>query len=144
MKPISVGIFLAFFYSYSLWAIAKAYDLNHDPIEAGVIKSTAYTLLFSLPIGMAAHAIVAFFHWSILLMIPISFGIAVIAASLLSAFNSTDGQLVNILAFLGMPVAFSIPYSLILNKKAKSGRREVLTPAPHTTGHTDLPSGSAE
>jgi len=29
-------------------------------------------------------------------------------------------------------------------QEAESGRREVLTPAPHTTGHTDLPSGSAE
>ena len=27
-----------------------------------------------------------------------------------------------------------------LTKKGESGRRGVLTPAPHTTGHTDLPS----
>ena len=29
-------------------------------------------------------------------------------------------------------------------KERESGRREVLTPTPHTTGHTDLPTGSAD
>lgn len=119
MKATAVGIFSAIAYSYGLWAIARTYELNHDPIEAGVIKSVAYTLLMALPIGIAAHAVVAFFQWRILSMIPIALGIACMAASLLCLFNSPQGQLMNILAFLGMPVAFSIPYALTLRTAIK-------------------------
>ncbi|MBJ7286113.1 MAG: hypothetical protein JHD00_13555 [Akkermansiaceae bacterium] len=119
MKAITVGIFAAFAYSYGLWAIARMNGLNLDPVEAGVVKSTAYTFLIALPIGVAAHAVVSFFRWRILLMIPSAFAIAFIAATLLCAFNSPEGQLMNILAFLGMPVAFSIPYALVLNRRAE-------------------------
>jgi hypothetical protein len=52
-------------------------------------------------------------------MIPISFGIALLVATLLEIFQSPAGQLLNILAFLGMPVAFSIPYALIVNRRAE-------------------------
>ena len=119
MKAIAVGIFSAFAYSYGLWSIARGYELNADPFEAGVIKCLAYTFLMALPIGIVAHSLVAFLQWKILWMIPISFGIALFAATLLSIFQSPAGQLMNILAFLGMPVAFSIPYSLTLNRRAE-------------------------
>jgi hypothetical protein len=31
-----------------------------------------------------------------------------------------------------------------VDSQAKSGRREILTPAPHTSGHTGLPSAVRE
>ena len=119
MKAIALGILSAFVYSFGLWAIARNSGHNLDPVEAGVIKSAAYTFLIALPIGVAAHVVVVFFRWRILSMIPMSFGIAFLAATLLCVFNSPKGQLMNILAFLGMPVAFSILYSLTLNRRAE-------------------------
>jgi uncharacterized membrane protein len=119
MKAIAVGSLAAFAYSYGLWAMAREYSLNTDPVEAGVIKSLAYTFIIAFPISVVAQLLVKSRRWKILWMIPISFGIALLVATLLAIFQSPAGQLLNILAFLGMPVAFSIPYALIVNRRAE-------------------------
>ncbi len=118
MKPIAAGIFSAFVFSHGLWLIARTCGLNPDPVEAGLVKSTAYTFLIALPIGMVAHAVIEFLRWRIFSMIPVAFGMAVIVAVLLCLFDSSENQLLNILAFLGIPVAYCIPYALILSRKA--------------------------
>lgn len=121
MKAFAVGIFSAFVYSYGLWVIARHYQLNADPVEAGIIKGLTYTFVIALPFSIVAHSIVAFRCWKILWMIPISCGLAISLITFLSIFQSPTGQLINILAFLGEPLAFSIPYALILNRRAEQG-----------------------
>lgn len=120
MKAIVVGIISSFVYSYGTWAFARSHGFNDDPFEAGVVKSIAYTLLIALPITTVAHSIVAFFRWRILSLIPVALGMSIIAVIVLSFFDSPKVQLMNILAFLGLPLAYSIPYALILNRKNRS------------------------
>ena len=119
MKALAIGIISAFVYSYALWAIARRFGLNADPIEAGVIKAVTYTFIFALPFSFLAQSIVTVRRWKILWMIPISFGLAFCFAGILSIFQPTTGQLINILALIGEPLAFSIPYALILNRRAE-------------------------
>lgn len=120
MKANAVGIFSAFACSFGLWAIARMNGFNHDPVEAGVIKSTAYTFVIAFPIGLAAHTVVALLGWRIVSMIPVAFGIGLIAATGIHLLDgSTESQLVNIWVFLGLPLAFSIPYSLMLGRRAE-------------------------
>ena len=116
MKALTVGIISGFLYSCSMWAIARMNGHNFDPLTTGVIKSIIYTFVIAFPISLAAHTVVAFFGWRTLLITPVALGIvSILATGIHFLDGAKHGQLNNILFFLGMPLAFSIPYSLILN-----------------------------
>ncbi|WAC20783.1 hypothetical protein OVA24_05230 [Luteolibacter sp. SL250] len=117
MRAAAAGILSAFAWSWGIWAVARVMDLNMDPPEAGIFKSAAHALLVALPIGIAAHSAVEFFRMKTWWIIPVAFGIGVIAAMSLMAVGSPEGQLLNVVALLGTPVAFAIPYCLMLDRR---------------------------
>ena len=120
MNALTVGIISGFVYSCGMWAIAKMNGHNFDPLTTGVIKSILYTFVIAFPIGLAAHTVVAFFGWRTLLITPVALGmVSILAAGVHFLDGAKNGQLINILSFLGMPLAFSIPYSLILNGRVE-------------------------
>ncbi|RYD60274.1 MAG: hypothetical protein EOP84_37180 [Verrucomicrobiaceae bacterium] len=116
MTAVAAGILSAFAWSYGLWAVARMQDLNLDPPEAGLIKSAVHALLLALPMGLVAHVVVEFFRMRTWWIVPVALGIGVLAAISLMAFESQKGLIVNVLGFLGMPVAFAIPYCLMLKR----------------------------
>ena len=120
MTAVAAGIVSAFVWSYGLWAVARMQDLNLDPLEAGLIKSAAYAFLIALPMGVAAHMVVKYFRMRTWWIVPVAFGIGVLAAFSLMAFDFPKGQLVNVLGFLAMPVAFAVPYCLVLNRNPEN------------------------